>query len=118
MGNAEVVRSPDVAVGVVLASRGYPASAESGVEIRGLEAASSVPGVTVFHAGTKIEGGRLVTAGGRVLTVVARAPDYRTAMNAAYRAADLIEFDGKQMRRDIGRKALKGEHGRTDSDGF
>ena len=106
--DAVVQRSADVAVGVVLASRGYPASSESGVEISGLEAAAAVPGVTVFHAGTKLDGGRLVTAGGRVLTVVARAADYASAMDAAYRAADLIEFDGKQMRRDIGRKALGG----------
>ncbi len=106
LGDAEVERSAEVAVGVVLASRGYPATAQSGVEIRGLDDASAVPGVTVFHAGTKIEGGRLVTAGGRVLTVIAHAADYRAAMDAAYRAADLIDFDGKQMRRDIGRKAL------------
>ena len=59
-----------VAVGVVLASRGYPASSEPGVEIRGIDAASAVPGVTVFHAGTTLDNGKLVTAGGRVLTVV------------------------------------------------
>jgi phosphoribosylamine--glycine ligase len=74
----------------------------------GAFAPSPLAGVTVFHAGTKLDGGRLVTAGGRVLTVVARAPDYQSAMDAAYRAADLIDFDGKQMRRDIGRKALRG----------
>ena len=108
LAGAAVQRSAGVAVGVVLASRGYPASSQSGIEIRGVEAASAVPGVTVFHAGTRIDDGRLVTAGGRVLTVVARAADFHTAMDAAYRAADLIEFDGKQMRRDIGRKALSG----------
>jgi phosphoribosylamine--glycine ligase len=106
LAGAVVQRSPGVAVGVVLASRGYPASYESGVEIRDVEAAKAVPGVIVFHAGTRLDDGRLVTAGGRVLTVVARAADFRAAMDAAYRAADLIEFDGKQMRRDIGRKAL------------
>jgi phosphoribosylamine--glycine ligase len=106
LAGAVVQRSADVAVGVVLASRGYPASSESGVEIRGLEAAKAVPGVIVFHAGTRLDDGRLVTAGGRVLTVVARAADFQPAMDAAYRAADLIEFDGRQMRRDIGRKAL------------
>jgi phosphoribosylamine--glycine ligase len=106
LAGAVVQRSTDVAVGVVLASRGYPASSESGVEIRGVEAAAAVPGVTVFHAATRLDDGRLVTAGGRVLTVVGRAVDYQSAMDAAYRAADLIEFAGKQMRRDIGRKAL------------
>ena len=104
---ASVARPEDVAVGVVLASRGYPASSQSGVEIRGVEVAEAVPGVIVFHAGTRKDGVRLVTAGGRVLTVVARAGDYQTAMDLAYRAADLIEFDGKQMRRDIGKKALR-----------
>jgi phosphoribosylamine--glycine ligase len=104
---AEVRRAIGVAVGVVLASGGYPASSQSGVEIRGVEAAQAEPGVTVFHAGTKLDGDRLVTAGGRVLTVVGRAAGYQEAMDAAYRAADLIEFEGRQMRRDIGKKALE-----------
>jgi phosphoribosylamine--glycine ligase len=94
-------------VGVVVASRGYPASAESGRPIDGLSRAAAVPGVVVFHAGTKIEHGRVVTAGGRVLTVVGRADTYAQAMAAAYQGVDAIQFDGMQYRRDIGRKALQ-----------
>jgi phosphoribosylamine---glycine ligase len=103
-----VMFSRQKTVGVVLASRGYPATSESGREISGLEQAAAVPGVTVFHAGTKMESGRLVSAGGRVLTVVAKAATFDSAMDAAYRAADEIKFDGVQFRRDIGRKALAG----------
>ena len=93
-------------VGVVLASRGYPESSQSGVPITGVDTASAVPGALVFHAGTARRDGRLVTAGGRVLTVVGRGATYRDAIDTAYRAASLISFDGMQMRRDIGRKAL------------
>jgi phosphoribosylamine--glycine ligase len=103
---ASHVVSPDKTVGVVLASRGYPASAESGVPIEGLERAAALPGVTVFHAGTKLDGGRVVTAGGRVLTVVGRGATYAEAMAKAYAGVDAIRFDGMQYRRDIGSKAL------------
>jgi phosphoribosylamine--glycine ligase len=96
----------DKAVGVVLASRGYPGSSENGRHITGLESAASVEGVTVFHAGTKLVDGRVVTAGGRVLTVVSRKPSFDDAMATAYRAVDKIHFDGMQYRRDIGRRAL------------
>ncbi len=92
-------------VGVVLASRGYPASSENGRLITGLEAAAAVPGVVVFHAGTGATDAGVVTAGGRVLTVVGQGPDYRTAMATAYRAVAAITFDGMQFRRDIGAKA-------------
>jgi phosphoribosylamine--glycine ligase len=103
---ASHVVSPDKTVGVVLASRGYPASAESGVPIEGIERASALPGVTVFHAGTKTQDGRLVTAGGRVLTVVGRGATYGEAMDRAYAGVREIRFDGMQYRTDIGRKAL------------
>jgi phosphoribosylamine--glycine ligase len=93
-------------VGVVLASRGYPESSQSGVPIGGVDAAAAVRGALVFHAGTARRDGRLVTAGGRVLTVVGRGAAYRDAIETAYRAASLISFDGMQMRSDIGRKAL------------
>ena len=102
--------SSDKTVGVVIASRGYPASAESGVPIDGVEGASALPGVTVFHAGTKMQDGRLVTAGGRVLTVVGRGATYREAMDRAYAGVREIRFDGMQYRTDIGKKAL-GERG-------
>jgi phosphoribosylamine---glycine ligase len=93
-------------VGVVLASRGYPESAESGQPISGLDTAAEVPGAMVFHAGTAKRDRRIVTAGGRVLTVVGRGRSHREAIDIAYRAAAQITFDGMQFRRDIGRKAL------------
>jgi phosphoribosylamine--glycine ligase len=111
-------------VGVVMASAGYPASATSGVPISGLDAAAAIDDVLVFHAGTaatpiaagcgavagaKAASGRshaVVTAGGRVLTIVGRGPTYETAIARAYAAVETIHFEGMQYRRDIGRKAL------------
>lgn len=96
----------DRLVGVVLAARGYPGAPETGHEIRGLDRADAVPGALVFHAGTRLVDGRLVTAGGRVLTVVGQARSFDAAIAAAYTAASMIEFDGMQYRRDIGQKAI------------
>jgi phosphoribosylamine--glycine ligase len=93
-------------VGVVLAAGGYPDSPESGKPIDGVDAANDVPGAIVFHAGTSRHDGRLVTGGGRVLTVVGRGNTYRDAIDIAYAAASRIHFDGMQYRRDIGRRAL------------
>jgi len=93
-------------VGVVLAAGGYPDSVETGKTIVGLDAAAGVPGSVVFHAGTAQQNGHVVTAGGRVLTVVGRGATYRAAIEIAYAAAARIAFDGMQFRRDIGRKAL------------
>jgi len=93
-------------VGVVLAAGGYPDAPETGKAIDGIDAASEVPGAIVFHAGTAKREGRLITAGGRVLTVVGRSTTYRDAIDTAYAAASRIHFDGMQYRRDIGRKAL------------
>jgi phosphoribosylamine--glycine ligase len=84
---------------VVLASRGYPASSSHGDVIGGLAAVPD--GVEVTHAGTAERDGALVTAGGRVLGVTALGEDVSAARAAAYAAADVIEFDGKQLRRDI-----------------
>jgi phosphoribosylamine--glycine ligase len=93
-------------VGVVLASRGYPDSADSGRVIAGIPQAEQIAGVSVYHAGTAERGGQLVTAGGRVLTVVGRGPDFAQAIDAAYAGVSRISFDGMQYRTDIGRKAL------------
>ncbi len=93
-------------VGVVLASGGYPASAEQGVPIDGLDTAAAVPGALVFHAGTAMQDGRLCTAGGRVLTVVGRGASYGKAIETAYDAASRVHFANMQMRTDIGQKAL------------
>jgi phosphoribosylamine---glycine ligase len=98
--------SPEVRVGVVLASRGYPDSSESGRRISGIESAEHLPGVTVFHAATAKKDGQLVTAGGRVLTVVGAAGDFPGAIERAYAGVGEIVFDGMQYRRDIGRRAL------------
>jgi phosphoribosylamine---glycine ligase len=93
-------------VGVVIASKGYPEKYETGKVIAGLGAAAEVPGVVVFHAGTARRGSDIVTAGGRVLTVVAEGRDFRQAMARAYEGAQRISFDGAFMRKDIGRKAV------------
>ena len=93
-------------VGVVLASAGYPDAYESGRPIEGLDEAAQVPGALVFHAGTARRDGRIVTAGGRVLTVVGRGATHRAAIDVAYKAAAQVTFAGAQFRRDIGVKAL------------
>ena len=97
----------DKFAGVVIASRGYPESSGSGQAITGIEDAEAIPGVAVYHAGTSRKGGALVTAGGRVLTVVGRGADFGEAVARAYAGVHLVHFDGMQYRRDIGRGALK-----------
>ncbi|HEY4156761.1 MAG TPA: phosphoribosylamine--glycine ligase, partial [Polyangiaceae bacterium] len=98
--------SMDHAVCVVLAAHGYPASPRVGDAISGLTEAEAVEGATVFHAGTAEKSGQIVTAGGRVLGVAARGASLAEAHERAYRAADCIHFDGKQLRRDIAARAL------------
>ena len=99
----------DWAVSVVLASAGYPGSYEKGKVIHGLDEAEACAGVTVYHAGTALdEYGKVITAGGRVLDVTAVAPTFEEARANAYAACDLIDFDGKQFRTDIGLKAILG----------
>jgi phosphoribosylamine---glycine ligase len=95
-------------VGVVMASEGYPAESPTGRSIEGLDAAQDRRGVVVFHSGTTLDAasGKIVTAGGRVLTVVARGDSFETAIERAYDGVSQIHFDGMQFRRDIGRKAL------------
>jgi phosphoribosylamine--glycine ligase len=93
------------AVSLVLASAGYPQSSSQGDLITGLDAVA--PGVEVTHAGTARRGEEIVTAGGRVLNVTALGEDPVAARDAAYAAADVIAFDGKQLRRDIARRAVE-----------
>jgi phosphoribosylamine--glycine ligase len=89
---------------IVLAADGYPQSVKTGDEISGLEFAESLPGSAIFHAGTTVgERSRLLTAGGRVLNVTATGPTPTEARTRAYRAADMVQFRARQMRRDIGR---------------
>ena len=99
----------DPHVGVVVASGGYPGRYASGRTIEGLDAAAAVPGVRVVHAGTARRDGAVVTAGGRVLTVVARGRTFPQAIARAYEAVDRISFDGSFSRTDIGRAALAAE---------
>ena len=93
------------AMTVVLASEGYPGSSPRGRVIEGLDDAELVHGARVFHAGTASEGGRVVTAGGRVLAVTASGDDVAQAAARAYDAVGRIRFDGMQYRRDIGWRA-------------
>ena len=98
--------SKEPAVCVVLASKGYPGAYAKGCEIRGIEAAEAT-GAVVFHAGTAIKDGHLVTAGGRVLGVTARGNDLRQAVDHAYQAVNLISWDGMQYRKDIAHRAFE-----------
>jgi phosphoribosylamine--glycine ligase len=100
-----VTWSDDASVCVVLASAGYPETSTKGCIIEGLEKAGAYDGVTVFHAGTAKEGDNIVTAGGRVLGVTARAADIQGAINLAYNAVGQIHCEGMHHRRDIGAKA-------------
>jgi phosphoribosylamine--glycine ligase len=102
----EVAWTPQSAVCVVLASGGYPGSYATGKVITGVEMAEAPPSLVVFHAGTALKDRRLVTAGGRVLGVTARAISLRAALSLAYEAVASIHFDGMHYRRDIGRRAL------------
>lgn len=96
-----------VAVGVVLAAHGYPGDVRGGDEIGGLDLlARECPDVLAFLAGVRSRDGRLVTAGGRVMTLVAREATFERAIARVYDAVSRVDFDGKQFRRDIGRKAL------------
>lgn len=97
------------AVTVVLASEGYPKSYEKGKVITGIDEAEALGDVTVFHAGTAIgPEGQLVTSGGRVLNVTAMGDSFEEARERAYEACELIDFEGKQNRTDIGLRAIRG----------
>jgi phosphoribosylamine--glycine ligase len=97
------------AVCVVMASEGYPGSYDTGKKITGLDDAATIRGVTVFHAGTKMKGKDLVTAGGRVLGVSALGEDMKDALARAYDAVAKISWKGAYFRRDIGHRALDRE---------
>ncbi len=97
------------AVSVVLASGGYPGDYDVDMPITGIEAAEALPGVTVFHAGTRLApDGTVLTAGGRVLNVTALGHDFSSARDRAYEAVALIDFDGMFYRSDIGARAQRG----------
>ncbi|PIE69135.1 MAG: phosphoribosylamine--glycine ligase [Deltaproteobacteria bacterium] len=97
---------PEHSLCVVLAAKGYPGSYEQGMEINGIEDADAIPGVKVFQAGTRLENGKALTNGGRVLGVTALGKDLAEAKARAYEAVKKIRFDGISFRKDIGDKGL------------
>ena len=99
--------TPGASACVIASSAGYPGSYKSGFPITGLDAAARIPGVEVFHSGTALNDGRIVTSGGRVLGVTAIGDDLTQALGLAYEAMNEIHFDGIYYRRDIGHRALK-----------
>jgi len=106
LGNTPCPEPSRTAVGVVLASGGYPGPYERGFPLSGLDQAEMEDGTFIFHSGTARDGsGRLVTSGGRVLTVVGTGEDIQAARSGAYRAVERIRFEGVRFRSDI---ALKG----------
>jgi phosphoribosylamine---glycine ligase len=106
LGGLDLSVRPEAAVTVVLAARGYPEAPESGVELRGLEEAEQT-GAVVFHAGTAVRDGRILSAGGRVLNVSATGESVSDARDRAYGAVELIDFPGAQYRRDIALRAVR-----------
>lgn len=94
------------AVCVVLASKGYPGDYEKGKVITGLDETKDLKDAVVFHAGTSLKDGKIVTSGGRVLGVTALADTIESAINRAYTVVHMVKFDGMHYRSDIGRKAL------------
>jgi phosphoribosylamine--glycine ligase len=100
--------SPLASVCVVMASGGYPGSYPKGKVITGLEAANALPQTKVFHAGTAVLDGQIITNGGRVLGVTALGRDLRSAQAAAYAAVAAVHFEGAHFRRDIAAKAAAG----------
>jgi phosphoribosylamine---glycine ligase len=111
VGSLEMEWSDEYCVCVVVASGGYPGKYEKGVPVTGLKAASSDPKVEVFHAGTRREDGEVLTAGGRVLNVVALGSDFEEARGLAYQSVEMIHFGGMHYRTDIGHRAAASEGG-------
>ena len=107
LSDADVVVKPEAAATVIVASGGYPGSYEKGKEITGLDAAAQVPGAIVFHCGTKASDGKILTSGGRVLSVTGMGPTLRAAVDTAYAAVDRIAFDKAFYRKDIAHRAFE-----------
>ncbi len=107
--DVKVGLSPDAAVTVVIASRGYPGTYPTGIPISGLDAAAAMEGVVVFHAGTAGQGDRVVTSGGRVLAVTALGPSIARARERAYEACSAISFEGMTYRGDVAARAAQDE---------
>ncbi|MCI9115170.1 MAG: phosphoribosylamine--glycine ligase [Acutalibacter sp.] len=109
LGELEIKWSEKASACVILASGGYPGSYPKGLEIAGLDEKGQIaamPEVTVYHAGTKRENGKFYTNGGRVLGLTALGDTLEEALETAYRAVDMVNFEGVMYRRDIGRRKL------------
>jgi len=106
LNEIEIKWKEKFACNIVLASAGYPEKYEKGKEIFGIDEAEMQPDIVVFHAGTKMEGGKLVTNGGRVLGVSAIGNSLDEALQKAYKAIEKISFEGMYYRKDIGKNAL------------
>ena len=98
---------PGYAMSLTLASGSYPGKYRSGIPVTGVKEAGCIEGVQVFHAGTAMKDGQLVTAGGRVLSIAARGETLHEAVGRAYEAANYVSFEGMQYRRDIARRGLQ-----------
>ena len=109
IGDDPVALDPLACVTVVLASGGYPGEHRTGFEISGLDAPAPTPGAIVFHSGTAERRGRVVTAGGRVVSVSAVGGSFAEARDRAYEAASHVEFEGRYHRTDIAARAAKEE---------
>ena len=103
LSDVELEFEDNAAVCVVLASDGYPEKYDKGFEIKGLDTFKDKDGYYVFHAGTKFDGDKIVTNGGRVLGVVAKGENLKAARANAYKATEWVKFDNKYMRHDIGK---------------
>jgi phosphoribosylamine--glycine ligase len=99
---------PRCALGVVMAAQGYPDEVRRGDVVSGLDSLGALPG-KLFHAGTAMQDGKVVTSGGRVFCAVGLGPTVRSAQRDAYAIADAVKFDGAQYRRDIGHRAMARE---------
>jgi len=107
LSRIDVKWKPESAVCVVMASGGYPGNYEKGMVIRGLDSAAQLRNVSVFHAGTALKDGTVVTDGGRVLGVTGLGPVVAAAIDNAYKGVREIAFEGAHFRRDIGARALE-----------
>ena len=109
LSDLDIEWSDEACACVMMASGGYPKSYPKGIEITGLTD-GQLDGVTVYHAGTAIKDGKLVTSGGRVLGVTALGKDLQAALAKSYKAVELIKFDGEHYRKDIGKRALEAKN--------
>jgi phosphoribosylamine--glycine ligase len=107
LAETELRWAPGASACVIASSAGYPGSYKTGLPITGLETASKVPGVQIFHSGSSQSEGQVLTGGGRVLGVTAAAGSLQEALARAYQALEEIHFDGIYFRRDIGHRALR-----------